>query len=148
VGFGRLASERAEQAPKIIEQCVNALTAITGQKAVVTTAKKSISNFKVRAGMKVGCRVTLRGARMYEFFDRLVNVAIPRIRDFRGLSPRAFDGRGNYTLGLVEQTVFPEIEADKVDLVHGLDLTICTTARTDEQALGLLKALGMPFRER
>lgn len=144
-GFGRATTENT---PKVMEQCLNDLTAITGQKAVVTVAKKSISNFKLREGMKVGCRVTLRGAQMYEFFDRLVNVAIPRIRDFRGLSPRAFDGRGNYSMGLQEQTVFPEIEADKVEALHGMDITVCTSARDDKQALELLKALGMPFRER
>jgi large subunit ribosomal protein L5 len=144
-GFGKAT---AENNPKVMEQCLNDLTAITGQKAVVTVAKKSISNFKLREGMKVGCRVTLRGAQMYEFFDRLVNVAIPRIRDFRGLSPRAFDGRGNYSMGLQEQTVFPEIEADKAEAVHGMDITVCTSARSDTDALELLKALGMPFRER
>jgi large subunit ribosomal protein L5 len=145
VGCGKAASENT---PKLLEQCVNDLSAITGQKAVVTMAKRSVSNFKIRRGMKVGCRVTLRGTRMYEFFDRLVNVAIPRIRDFRGLSPRAFDGRGNYSLGLQEQTVFPEIETDKVEHVHGLDVTICTSAGEDKLAHELLKALGMPFRER
>jgi large subunit ribosomal protein L5 len=144
-GFGRATTENT---PKVMEQCLNDLTAITGQKAVITIARKSISNFKLREGMKVGCRVTLRGAQMYEFFDRLVNVAIPRIRDFRGLSPRAFDGRGNYSMGLQEQTVFPEIEADKVDAIHGMDITVCTSARRDEDALALLKALGMPFRDR
>ena len=145
VGFGKAATENQ---PKVMEQCVQDLTTITGQRAVVTLAKKSISNFKVRQGMKVGARVTLRGAVMYEFFDRLVNVAIPRIRDFRGLSPRAFDGHGNYTLGLQEQSVFPEVEADKVESIHGMDITICTSARDDQQAFELLKALGMPFRER
>jgi len=144
IGFGKAATENQ---PKLMEQAVQDLTLIAGQKAVITLAKKSISNFKVRQGMKVGCRVTLRGARMYEFFDRLVNVAIPRIRDFRGLSRRAFDGRGNYSLGLQEQTVFPEIEADKAEAIHGLDVTICTTARSDELAFELLKNMGMPFRE-
>jgi len=144
-GFGRATTENT---PKVMEQCLNDLTAITGQKAVLTIARKSISNFKLREGMKVGCRVTLRGTQMYEFFDRLVNVAIPRIRDFRGLSPRSFDGHGNYSMGLQEQTVFPEIEADKVDAIHGMDITVCTSARSDDDALALLKALGMPFRDR
>jgi large subunit ribosomal protein L5 len=145
VGFGKAATENQ---PKVMEQCVQDLTTITGQKAVVTLARKSISNFKVRQGMKIGARVTLRGAVMFEFLDRLVNVAIPRIRDFRGLSPRAFDGHGNYTLGLQEQSVFPEIEGDKVEAVHGMDITICTSARDDKHAYELLKALGMPFRDR
>jgi large subunit ribosomal protein L5 len=145
VGMGRSATENA---PKLLEQCVQSLGLITGQKPVLTLARKSISNFKLRRGMKIGARVTLRGARMYEFFDRLVNVAIPRIRDFRGLSPRSFDGRGNYSLGLSEQSVFPEVETDKVESVHGMDVTICTTARQDKQALDLLKLMGMPFRER
>lgn len=145
VGFGKAATENN---PKLMEQCVTDLTSISGQKAVITKARKSVSNFKLREGMQVGCRVTLRGAMMYEFFDRLVNVAIPRIRDFRGLSPRAFDGRGNYSLGLQEQTVFPEIDGDKSDQIHGMDITICTNAPSDEQAFELLKALGMPFRER
>lgn len=144
-GFGKAT---AENNPKMMEQCLGDLTAITGQKAVVTVAKKSISNFKLREGMKVGCRVTLRGTQMYEFFDRLVSVAIPRIRDFRGLSPRSFDGRGNYSMGLQEQTVFPEVEADKTEAIHGMDITVCTSARSDAAALELLKALGMPFRER
>lgn len=145
MGFGKAATENNQ---KIAEQCLTEMTTITGQKAVLTKARKSISNFKLREGMTVGCRVTLRGMVMYEFFDRLVNVAIPRIRDFRGLPPRAFDGRGNYSLGLQEQTVFPEIETDRVDVVHGMDITICTSAKKDEHALELLRALGMPFRER
>lgn len=145
MGLGKAA---ADNQPKIIEQCLNDLTTIAGQKAVLTKTKKSISNFKLRAGMTVGARVTLRGARMYEFFDRLVTVAIPRIRDFRGVSPRSFDGRGNYSMGLQEQSVFPEIEGDKIDHVHGMDITICTTARDNDSARELLRAMGFPFRER
>lgn len=134
--------------PKLLEQCLSNLATITGQKPVVTIAKKSVSNFRLRQGMKIGAKVTLRGVRMYEFFDRLVNVAIPRIRDFRGLPPRAFDGRGNYSLGMQEQTVFPEIDPDKVDTIHGMDITICTDARSDEHAKALLKELGMPLRDK
>ncbi|MCZ7647378.1 MAG: 50S ribosomal protein L5 [Planctomycetota bacterium] len=145
MGFGKAATDNN---PKLMEQCVADMTTIAGQKAVVTLAKKSVSNFKLREGMKVGCRVTLRGPIMYEFFDRLVNVAIPRIRDFRGLSPRSFDGQGNYSMGLEEQTVFPEVDADKVDALHGMDVTICTSSRDNDQARALLKALGMPFRDR
>ncbi len=122
------------------------LTAITGQKPVVRRARKSISNFKLRAGMPIGCSVTLRGDRMYEFLDRLVNVAIPRIRDFRGIPANSFDGRGNYTLGITEQIIFPEIDYDKIDRIRGMNITIVTTAKTDEQALGLLQAFGMPFK--
>jgi len=145
VGFGKAATENL---PKLMEQCLTDITTITGQKAVVTRSKKSISNFKLRQGMQVGCRVTLRGVTMYEFFDRLVSVAIPRIRDFRGMSPRSFDGRGNYSLGVQEQTVFPEIEADRMDFLHGMDITICTNAQNDDQAKELLKELGFPFRDR
>jgi len=145
IGFGKAATENNAKA---IEQCVNDLTTISGQKAVITRSKKSISNFKLREGMQVGCRVTLRGPVMYEFLDRLVNVAIPRIRDFRGVSPRAFDGRGNYSLGIQEHTIFPEVDADRVDYMHGMDVTICTTARNNQQAFELLKEFGMPFRER
>jgi large subunit ribosomal protein L5 len=123
------------------------LQAITGQKPVVTRAKKSIANFKLRAGAPIGAKVTLRGARMYEFFDRLVNVALPRVRDFKGVPPRGFDGRGNYALGLREQLIFPEIVYDKIDKVRGMDINIVTTARTDEEARALLTHLGMPFRE-
>ncbi|MBM3263872.1 MAG: 50S ribosomal protein L5 [candidate division Zixibacteria bacterium] len=136
----------AVQNAAIIDGAIAELSAITGQKAVVTRAKKSISNFKIRAGMPLGCRVTLRGDRMYEFLDRLINLAIPRIRDFRGVSNRSFDGRGNYTLGLAEQTIFPEIEYDRVDSLRGMDITIVTTAKTDEESAELLKQLGMPFR--
>lgn len=145
MGFGKAG---AEGNSKFVEQCVSDMTTIAGQKAVVTIATKSISNFKLRENMKVGCRVTLRGPRMYEFLDRLLNVAIPRIRDFRGVSPRSFDGRGNYSMGLQEQTVFPEIDPDKADVVHGMDVTICTTASSDDQARALLRHMGMPFRER
>jgi len=132
--------------PKRLDGAVEELAAITGQRPVVTRAKKAISNFHLREGMAIGCKVTLRGARMYEFLDRLVNVAIPRIRDFRGVPTRSFDGRGNYTLGIKEQLIFPEVDYDKVDQVHGMDITIVTTAERDDQALALLAAFGMPFR--
>lgn len=132
---------------KLLDSAVSELTAITGQRAVVTRAKKSIANFNIREGMPVGCRVTLRGTRMYEFLDRLINVAIPRIRDFRGVSTRAFDGRGNYTLGLNEQTIFPEISYDGIDLFRGMDITIVTSAGTDEESAELLRHIGMPFRD-
>lgn len=137
----------ALQNAKTLEAAVADLTSITGQKPVVTKARKSISNFKVRKGNPIGCMVTLRREKMYEFFDRLVNVAMPRIRDFRGVSPKSFDGRGNYNLGLKEQLVFPEIDYDKVDKVRGMTVTIATTARTDEEARQLLTELGMPFRK-
>jgi large subunit ribosomal protein L5 len=132
--------------PKIIDAAVIELATITGQKPVVTRAKKSIATFKLREGMPIGCKVTLRRERMWEFLDRLVNLALPRVRDFRGTSPRAFDGAGNYTLGLREQIVFPEIEFDKVDSVKGMNVTFVTTAQTNEEAKDLLKRLGMPFR--
>jgi large subunit ribosomal protein L5 len=132
--------------PKIIDAAVIELATITGQKPVVTRAKKSIATFKLREGMPIGCKVTLRRERMWEFLDRLVNLALPRVRDFRGISPRAFDGAGNYTLGLREQIVFPEIEFDKVDSVKGMNVTFVTTAQTNEEAKDLLKRLGMPFR--
>jgi large subunit ribosomal protein L5 len=132
--------------PKLFDAAVSDMTAIAGQRPVITRASRSVASFKLRKGMTVGCRVTLRGARMYEFFDRLVNVAIPRIRDFRGLSPNSFDGRGNYTFGLKEQIVFPEIEYDKVVKIRGMDITLTMTAKTDEEALELLRSLGMPFR--
>jgi large subunit ribosomal protein L5 len=135
------------QDAKILESAMKDLAAITGQLPVVCRARKSIAAFKLRQGAAIGCRVTLRGDRMYEFFDRLVNFAIPRIRDFRGVSPKAFDGRGNYTLGLTEQIVFPEIDYDKVAKVLGMDITIVTTATRDEEAAELLKELGMPFRQ-
>lgn len=136
----------AIQNPKLLDAAVDDLTLIAGQRPVTTRAKKSISNFRLRTGMAIGCKVTLRGERMYEFWDRLVNVAIPRIRDFRGLLVKSFDGRGNYTLGIKEQVIFPEINYDKVEKLRGMDITIATTARTDEEALELLGALGMPFR--
>jgi len=134
--------------PKLLEVGAEELGIITGQRAVLRRAKKSISNFKLRAGMAIGASVTLRGRRMYEFFDRLVNVAIPRIRDFRGLPKKSFDGRGNYTLGLEEQIIFPEIDYDKVQKIRGMNVTIVTTAQTDREAYELLKELGMPFREK
>ncbi len=132
--------------PKLLDSAVEELALITGQRPVVTRAKKAISNFKLREGMSIGAKVTLRGERMYEFLDRLINVAIPRIRDFRGVPTRSFDGRGNYTLGIKEQLIFPEIDYDKVEKVHGMDITIVTTAERDDEALALLAALGMPFR--
>jgi large subunit ribosomal protein L5 len=135
------------QNPKALDTAVNDLTAIVGQKVVVTRAKKSIATFKLRAGMPIGAMTTLRGARMYEFLDRLMSLALPRIRDFRGVSDKSFDGRGNYTLGLKEQILFPEMEYDKVDKLRGMDITIVTTARTDEEARALLRHLGMPFRQ-
>jgi len=136
----------ATQDAKVIDAAVSDLTQIAGQKPVVTKAKKSIANFKVRAGASVGCKVTLRGERMYEFLDKLFNLALPRIRDFRGVSPQSFDGRGNYNLGLREQLIFPEINYDKIDKIRGMDVTIVTTAQSDEEAYELLKLLGMPFR--
>ncbi len=131
---------------KVLDSAVDTLTAITGQKAVVTKAKKSIANFKLREGMPIGAMVTLRRERMYEFFDRLVNVTLPRVRDFKGVSPKAFDGRGNYTLGIREQIIFPEVDYDKVDKIRGMNITIVTTAKTDEEGRALLRHLGMPFR--
>lgn len=132
---------------KVLDHATEDLKTITGQKPVVTKAKKSIAAFKVRTGMPIGVKVTLRGARMYEFLDRLVNVALPRVRDFRGVPPRSFDGRGNYTLGLREQVIFPEVVYDKIDKIRGMDVVICTTARRDEDAKALLRHLGVPFRE-
>lgn len=131
---------------KVIDAANRDLTLITGQKPVVTRAKKSIATFKLRAGMPIGCMVTLRGAKMYEFLDRFVNFSIPRIRDFKGMPDKSFDGRGNYTIGIKEQIIFPEIEYDKIDKIRGLNITIGTTAGTDEEAKALLKHLGMPFR--
>jgi len=133
---------------KLVDAAVNELAQITGQRPSVRKAKKAISNFKLRAGLPIGCMVTLRGARMYEFYDRLINVAVPRIRDFRGLSPRSFDGRGNYSVGLTEQIIFPEINIEKVGKVRGMDVTIVTTARTDEEGRELLRLMNMPFRQR
>ena len=141
VGLGE-----APKNPKLLDSIVEELAAITGQRPVVTRARKAISNFALRAGMPIGAMVTLRQRRMYEFMDRLVSVAIPRIRDFRGLPTRSFDGRGNYTLGIKEQLIFPEIEYDRVQKVHGMDIVICTTANRDDEALALLREMGMPFR--
>jgi large subunit ribosomal protein L5 len=132
---------------KLMDGAVNELSAIAGQKPVVTKAKKSIAAFKLREGMSIGCMVTLRGDRMYEFLDRLMNVALPRVRDFRGVSPKSFDGRGNYTLGLKDQLIFPEIDYNKVEKVKGLNISITTSARTDAEGLALLRHLGMPFRQ-
>lgn len=136
----------AIQNVKVIDSAVSELTAITGQKPVVTRSKKAIANFKLREKMPIGAMVTLRGARMYEFLDRLLSTALPRVRDFKGVSDRCFDGRGNYSLGVTEQIIFPEIDIDKIDKVRGLTVTICTTARSDSEGKALLKALGMPFR--
>jgi large subunit ribosomal protein L5 len=136
----------ASQNPKLLDAAVEELTAISGQKPVVTRAKKAIANFKLREGMPIGAMVTLRGERMFEFFERLVNVALPRVRDFKGVPDRAFDGRGNYSLGLREQVIFPEINLDKVEKIKGLTVVICTTAHSDAEGKALLRALGMPFR--
>ncbi|KUG04152.1 lsu ribosomal protein l5p (l11e) [hydrocarbon metagenome] len=136
----------AIQNAKALDGAVNDLSTIAGQKPVITKAKKSIAGFKLREGMPIGCKVTLRGERMYEFLDRLINLSLPRVRDFRGVSPQAFDGRGNYSLGIKEQTIFPEIEYDKIDKIRGMEVVIVTTAKTDEEGRELLKGLGMPFR--
>lgn len=136
----------AVQNPKIIEGAVNELTLIAGQKAVVTKAKKSIASFKLREGMPIGCRVTLRGERMYDFFSKLVNIALPRVRDFRGISTKGFDGRGNFSLGVKEQIIFPEIDYDKIDKIKGLNISIITSAPSNDEGRSLLKLLGMPFR--
>jgi large subunit ribosomal protein L5 len=138
---------QATQNAKLLEQATGELTAITGQKPLVRKARKSIANFKLRAGQNIGAMVTLRGDRMWEFFDRLVNVALPRVRDFKGVSPKAFDGRGNYTLGIREQIIFPEVDYDAVERISGLNVTLCTTARTDAEGRALLAHLGMPFRQ-
>ena len=140
-------SEARENA-KVLDAVVNDLTTITGQKAVITKAKKSVANFKLREGMPIGAKVTLRGNKMWEFLDRLFNVALPRVRDFRGISADAFDGRGNYALGVKEQLIFPEIEYDKIDKIRGMDIVMCTTAQTDEEARELLKQIGAPFAGR
>ena len=140
-------SEARENA-KVLDAVVTDLTAITGQKAVVTKAKKSVANFKLREGMPIGAKVTLRGNKMWEFLDRLFNVALPRVRDFRGISADSFDGRGNYALGVKEQLIFPEIEYDKIDKIRGMDIVVCTTAKTDEEARELLKLVGAPFAGR
>jgi len=141
MGVGETTSDK-----KVLDNAVADMTKIAGQKPVVTKARKSIANFKVRAGFPVGCMVTLRGARMYEFFDRLVNIAMPRIRDFRGVSNRAFDGRGNYNLGFKEQIIFPEIDYDKIDVLRGMNIAITTTAKTDDEARALLSAFRFPFK--
>jgi large subunit ribosomal protein L5 len=132
---------------KLLDGAMGDMTLITGQKPAVTKAKKSISNFKIREGMRIGCKVTLRGAIMYEFLDRLFNVVLPRVRDFGGIPPDSFDGRGNFSMGLKEQLVFPEIDYDKIDRSRGMNIAICTTAKTDEEGRALLKAMGLPFRE-
>lgn len=137
----------AVQNSKAIDSAVGDLMKITGQKPIVTRAKKSISAFKLREGMPIGCKVTLRGQRMYEFMDRLLSVALPRVRDFRGVSAKAFDGRGNYTLGIKEQLIFPEMEYDKIDKLRGMDIVFVTTAKTDEEARELLRGFGMPYRD-
>ena len=137
----------AKENAKVLDTAIKYLETITGQKAVVTRAKKSVANFKLREGMPIGCKVTLRGEKMYEFTDRLVNLALPRVRDFRGVNPDAFDGRGNYALGIKEQLIFPEIEYDKVDKVRGMDIIFVTTAETDEEARELLTLFGMPFKK-
>ncbi len=136
----------AAQNSKAIDAAVGDMTLITGQKPVVTKAKKSIAAFKLRAGMPIGCKVTLRGDRMYEFVDKLISIVLPRVRDFRGVSPKSFDGRGNYALGLKEQLIFPEIDYDKIDKVRGMDIIFVTTAKTDEEGRELLRLMGMPFR--
>ena len=140
-----MAVGEAKENEKVLESAAGDMTAITGQKPVYTKAKKSIANFKIREGMPIGCKVTLRGDRMYEFLDRLVNLALPRVRDFRGVNPNSFDGRGNYALGIKEQIIFPVIEYDKVDKIRGMDVIITTTANTDEEARELLRLFGMPF---
>ena len=140
-------SEARENA-KVLDAVVGDLTKITGQKAVITKAKKSVANFKLREGMPIGAKVTLRGNKMWEFLDRLFNVALPRVRDFRGISADSFDGRGNYALGIKEQLIFPEIEYDKIDKIRGMDIVVCTTAQTDEEARELLKLVGAPFATR
>ncbi len=137
----------AVQNPKIIDSAANELTLIAGQKAVVTKAKKAIAGFKLRQGMPIGCRVTLRSDKMYDFLSKLVHIALPRVRDFRGVSPKGFDGSGNYSLGIKEQIIFPEIDYDKIDKIKGLNITINTTAKTDDEGRALLKILGMPFKK-
>ncbi|MBR6896962.1 MAG: 50S ribosomal protein L5 [Lachnospiraceae bacterium] len=137
----------AKENAKVLETAIKELETITGQKAVATKAKKSVANFKIREGMAIGCKVTLRGDRMYEFMDRLINLSLPRVRDFRGVSANAFDGRGNYALGIKEQLIFPEIEFDKVDKTRGMDIIFVTTAKTDEEARELLRLFNMPFQK-
>lgn len=138
----------AVQNPKVVEKAANELTLIAGQKAVVTRAKKSIATFKLREGMPIGCRVTLRSDKMYDFLSRLINIALPRVRDFRGISPKGFDGRGNYSMGVKEHIIFPEIDYDKIDKIRGLNISIVTSAKTDEASLSLLKLMGMPFKNK
>jgi large subunit ribosomal protein L5 len=142
VGLGE-----ATQNAKLLERAAEELAAIAGQKPLIRKARKSVANFKLRQGQAIGCMVTLRGHRMWEFLDRLANVALPRVRDFKGVSPRAFDGRGNYTLGIREQIIFPEVDYDKVEKITGMNVTVCTTARTDAEAKALLAHLGIPFRQ-
>ncbi len=142
-----MAIGEAKENAKVLDSAMSDLEIITGQKPVITKAKKSIANFKLREGQPIGCKVTLRGERMYEFLDRLINLALPRVRDFRGINPNAFDGRGNYALGIKEQLIFPEIEFDKIDKVRGMDIIIVTTANTDEEARELLAQFNMPFRK-
>ena len=142
-----MAVGEAKENAKVLDSAMADLQTITGQKPIITKAKKSIANFKLREGMSIGCKVTLRGDRMYEFLDRLVNLALPRVRDFRGVNPNAFDGRGNYALGIKEQLIFPEIEFDKIDKVRGMDVIIVTTANTDEEARELLRQFNMPFQK-
>lgn len=137
----------AKDNPKALESAVTDMTIISGQKPIITKAKKSIANFKLREGMAIGCKVTLRGAKMYDFADRLISLALPRVRDFRGVNPNAFDGRGNYALGIKEQLIFPEISYDKIDKVRGMDIIFVTTAKTDEEARELLTLMGMPFEK-
>ncbi len=142
IGLGEAAAN-----PKLLDNAVEELTLIAGQKAVIRKARKSVSNFKLREGQAIGCSVTLRGRRMWEFFDRLTNVSLPRVRDFKGVSPKAFDGRGNYTLGIREQLIFPEVDYDRIEHVTGMNITICTTARNDAEGKALLTHLGVPFRQ-
>ena len=142
MGVGEAADDK-----KIVKNAADNLSQIAGQRAMITNARKSIAGFKIREGWPIGCKVTLRGPRMYEFLDRLLSIALPRVRDFRGLNPRSFDSRGNYSMGIKEQITFPEIDYNQVDAIRGLDITITTTARTDEEALALLKAFNFPFRE-
>lgn len=137
----------AKDNAKLLESAIRDMEIIAGQKPVITKAKKSVANFKIREGMSIGCKVTLRGEKMYEFVDRLINLSLPRVRDFRGVNPNAFDGRGNYSLGIKEQVIFPEIEYDKIDKVRGMDIIFVTTAKTDEEARELLTLFGMPFRK-
>jgi large subunit ribosomal protein L5 len=144
MGVGRAGQTGGE--PKLLENAIKDMQAITGQKPIATVAKKSVANFKLREGVKIGCKVTLRGARMYEFLDRLLNITLPRVRDFQGINPNSFDGRGNFAMGMKEQIVFPEINYDQVDHIRGMDIIICTSAKTDEEARYLLHKMGVPFR--